>query len=329
MKIEIEPVSPEFERIVSANPEYEMLPYGFGPEADPKDDSRAHGGIFPNPGEGPVWWKEGGFLVWSDIGHSRTMKWAEGEDFSVFREPTNFANGLTRDAQGRLVACEQGLRRVTRIEYDGSVTVIANNYRGMRLNRPNDVVVTSDGATYFTDPGAPAPGHDLDFSGVFRVSPDLGDITLLVRDFTSPNGLTFSPDEKILYLVHARNRQLWAFDVQANGCLNLASRRMLYELESTAPPGVFDGMKTDMEGNVYMAGPGGIWVVAPSGEHLGIIWVREPVHPEILKILPWRDQTVNIGFGQDDWKTLYYTGMGTIGRIQLKVPGVPVPRGAL
>ena len=104
MKIEIEQVSPAFERVVSANPEYEMLPYGFGPEASPEDDSRAHGGIFPNPGEGPVWWKEGGFLVWSDIGHSRTMKWVEGEEFSVFREPTNCANGLTQ-GQARQVGC--------------------------------------------------------------------------------------------------------------------------------------------------------------------------------------------------------------------------------
>ena len=197
----IEQIAPEMEHIGSRDQEVEVLGSGYGGAA--------------GPAEGPLWWKEGGYLLFSDIGNNRRMKWAPGEGVTVFHEPTNNANGLTRDPQGRLIACERGTRHgVTRLEPDGSITVVANRYQDKRLNRPNDVVVKSDGSIYFTDPGAPAPDLELDFSGVYRVSPDLGTITLLVRDFITPNGLAFSPDESVLYIDDSRRRHIRAFDVQ-------------------------------------------------------------------------------------------------------------------
>ena len=155
----IEKVAPELDNVVSPDAEIKELANGFGGDT--------------GPAEGPLWWKEGGYLLFSDIHNSRRMKWETNGNSSVFREPTNQANGLTRDPQGRLLACEHQTRRVTRLEPDGSITVVANSYRGGRLNRPNDVVVKSDGNIYFTDPGFPTPGLDLDFNGVYQVTPDL------------------------------------------------------------------------------------------------------------------------------------------------------------
>ena len=182
----IERNSPDLERIVSIDQEVEEITDGYGGSN--------------GPAEGPLWWHEGEYLLFSDIHNNRRMKWTEEEEASVFQQPTNHANGLTRDLKGRLIACEHSAGRVTRHEADGEVTVVANRYRGQRLNRPNDAVVKSDGSIYFTNPGAPEPGLDLDYSGVYMVSPDLGDITLLARDFLFPNGLAFSPDESVLYI---------------------------------------------------------------------------------------------------------------------------------
>lgn len=229
----------------------------------------------------------------------------------MFQEQTNYANGLTRDTQGRLLACEHGTRRVTRQETVGGITVVANSYRSIRLNRPNDAVVKSDGSIYFTDPGAPAPEVDLDFSGVYRVSPDLGTLTLLVRDFVTPNGLAFSPDESILYINDTRRRHIRAFDMQPNGALALATDRIFCDLNGDRP-GVPDGMKVDVEGNVYCGGSGGIWIMDSSGKHLGTI-----VHGEAT--------TTNLAWGDDDWKTLYFTTWRTLGRVRMKIPGIPVP----
>lgn len=297
----IELIDPELEGIVSTNQSILELGSGYGATA--------------GPAEGPLWWKEGGYLLFSDIGQNRRMKYVPGEGVTVFQENTNYANGLTRDLQGRLVACEHGTRRVTRQEPDGSITVIAYNYRGTRLNRPNDVVVKSDGSIYFTDPGAPSPELDLDVAGVYRVSPDLGNITLLVRDFIVPNGLAFSPDERILYINDTRRRHIRAFDVQPNGTLALASDRVFCELTGERP-GVPDGMKVDVEGNVYCGGAGGIWVIDSAGKHLGTI-----VHEQ--------SATTNLAWGGDDWRTLFFTSRNTLGSIQLKIPGLPVPARAI
>lgn len=297
----IERAASELERMVSLNQRIEELGSGFGGDQ--------------GPAEGPVWWKEAGYLLFSDIGHNRRMKWAPREGVTLFKEPTDYANGLTRDLQGRLIACEHGTRRVTRLEADGSITVVAGSYKGTRLNRPNDVVVKSDGSIYFTDPwtfrDAPPGEWDLDFAGVYRVSPDLGTLTLLVRDFVTPNGLAFSPDESILYINDSRRGHIRAFDMQPNGTLALASDRVFCVLKGERP-GIPDGMKVDVEGNVYCGGSGGIWVLDPSGKHLGTIVHGQPA-------------TTNLAWGGEDWKTLYFTTRNTLGRVQLKIPGIPVP----
>jgi gluconolactonase len=265
--------------------------------------------------EGPVWWREGGYLLFSSIGENRRIKYTPGKGTSVFRENTNGANGLTRDAQGRLVACEGSTRRVTREESDGSITVIANSFQGKRLNKPNDVVVSSDGAVYFTDPWniLPLPEQwDLQSNGVFRVSADRGSIDLLFDHFVLPNGLAFSPDERVLYVNDSRRRQIRAFDVMPNGLVAKQTERVFVELTGSEPGGP-DGMKVDVAGNVYCGGPGGIYVMDPEGKKLGRIVHGQP-------------QTTNMAFGGDDWKTLFFTSRTTLGSVNVKIPGVPVPR---
>jgi len=291
----IERIAPELDRLVSPGEDLEELGQGY------------------LGGEGPIWYQEDQYLVFSDHRNNRRMKWSAPNGVSVFEEPTNNANGHTRDRQGRLIACEMGSRRVTRQESDGSVTVVASSYQGKRLNRPNDVVVRSDGSIYFTDPGAPDPELDLEFSGVYRVSPDLSTISLLVQDFVLPNGLAFSPDESVLYIDDSRRKTLRAFEVQPDGSLALATDRVLCEFTSQLP-GVADGMKLDVEGNIYCAAPGGVWILDPAGLHLGTI-------------LTGAEQTTNCAWGGGDWKTLFITTREQLFRISLNIPGLPVPQG--
>ena len=185
----IEKLAPELDAILATDQPIVEIGRGFGGPAGPT--------------EGPLWWKEGGYLLFSDINASKRMKYTPGQGITVFQEKTNGANGLTRDLQGRLLACEHDSRRVTRQELDGSLTVIANSYQGRRLNRPNDVIVKSDGSIYFTDPWSPAlvrEQWDLTFNGVYRLTPDLGTLTLILDDMVFPNGLAFSPDESVLYV---------------------------------------------------------------------------------------------------------------------------------
>src|SRR5712672_468700 len=199
----IEQLSPELDKIIATSEPIQEIASGFGGDL--------------GPAEGPVWWKEGGYLLFSDIHNNRRMKYTPGQGVSLFKEPTNRANGLTRDLQGRLIACEHDSRRVARQELDGSITVIANSFQGRRLNRPNDVVVKSDGAIYFTDPwslATAAPNQwDLSFNGVYRISSDLGTLTLLADDFLIPNGLAFSPDESVLYIDDSRRGHIRAFNL--------------------------------------------------------------------------------------------------------------------
>ena len=291
----IEMVSPELERIVSKDQDIEELGNGY------------------LIAEGPLWWREEGHLLFNEVRGNRRRKWSPGAGVTLVQEPSNNANGLTRDPQGRLLLCEGGANRVTRVEPDGSITVVASSFQGKRLNRPNDVVAKSDGSIYFTDPGAPDPDLTLDYSGVYRVSPDLGTITLLVRDFALPNGLAFSPDESILYIDDYRGGHIRTFDVQPNGTLNLATDRVFCQLTEPRPitPYGPDGMKVDVEGNVYSTGPGGVWVIDPSGKHLGTILTGA--------------QTTNVAWGGEDWKTLFITTFAALYRIDLNVPGIPVP----
>ena len=297
----IEQLDPGLERIISLDQEPEELGNGYGGDQ--------------GPAEGPLWWHESGYLLFSDIGNNRRMKWDPNEGVSLFQEPTDRANGLTRDRQGRLVACEHSTRRVTRQEPDGSITVVANRYRNFLLNRPNDVVVKSDGSIYFTDPGTHSVESELDFNGVYRVTPDLGAINLLVQDFVTPNGLAFSPDESTLYINDSRRRHIRAFEVAPNGTLAMDTDRVFSDLSGDGP-GVPDGMKVDMEGNVYCGGHDGIWIINSLGKQLGTIGIWEPV-------------ATNVGWGGDDWKTLFFTTKSTLGRVQLNIPGIPVPRGQI
>jgi gluconolactonase len=296
----IEQLAPELEKIISTSEPLQHLADGFG---------GAQG-----PAEGPLWWEEGGYLLFSDIHNNRRMKYQPGSGVSLFLEPTNRANGLTRDLQGRLVACEHDSRRVTRQEADGSITVVANSFQGRRLNRPNDVVVRSDGCIYFTDPwtSPAAPEQwDLQYSGVYRMTPDLGTLSLLADDFVLPNGLAFSPDESVLYINDTRRGHIRAFELLPSGMLAKHTDRVFADLRGPEP-GVPDGMKVDVEGNVYCGGAGGIWVMDPAGKKLGRIVHGAPA-------------TTNLAFGGDDWRTLYITSRNHLGAVKVKIPGIAVP----
>jgi gluconolactonase len=296
----IEQLDPALDKIISTSEPIKELAKGFG------------GNL--GPAEGPLWWKEGGYLLFTDIHNSRRMKYTPGQGATVDLEPTNRANGLTRDLQGRLLSCEHDTRRVTRRELDGSTTVLANSFQGRRLNRPNDVVVKSDGSIYFTDPWTlqtPQEQWDLTFAGVYRLSPDLGTFTLLVGDFIVPNGLAFSPDESSLYVNDSRRGHIRAFDVTPTGVLAKQTDRVFADLRGSEP-GVPDGMKVDVAGNVYCGGAGGIWIMDPTGKKLGRIVHGHPA-------------TTNLAFGGDDWKTLYFTSRTHLGSVNLKIAGLPVP----
>jgi gluconolactonase len=207
--------------------------------------------------EGPVWFGDARSLLWSDIPNNRIMRWDEETGaVSVFRKPSNNANGNTRDRQGRLVTCEHDSRRVTRTEYDGAITVVCDRFDGKRLNSPNDIVVKSDGSIWFTDPMFGILGYyegHLDTSelpmAVYRVDGMSGAVTKLADDIAAPNGLAFSPDEKILYIVESRAepRRLLAYDVVGDGT-RLANRRVFITAEADGTP---DGFRVDIDGNLW------------------------------------------------------------------------------
>ncbi|MBI3515864.1 MAG: SMP-30/gluconolactonase/LRE family protein [Proteobacteria bacterium] len=296
----IEQHDPNLEKIVALDAPIKVLGEGYGGPL--------------GPAEGPLWWKEGGYLLFSDIHNDKRMKYTPGQGVTVFKDGTNRANGLTRDLQGRLLACEHDTRRVTRLELDGSTTVLANSFQGVRLNRPNDIVVKSDGCIYFTDPWTnpqPQQQWDLTFAGVFRLTPDLGTYTLLTDSFVLPNGLAFSPDESVLYINDSRRGHIRAFDLLPNGTLARQTDRVFADLRGPEP-GVPDGMKVDVAGNVYCGGAGGIWIFDPWGKRLGRIVHGQPA-------------TTNIAFGGADWKTLYFTSRTHLGSVNLKIAGLPVP----
>jgi gluconolactonase len=237
--------------------------------------------------EGPVWFSDHDCLYFSDIPNQRMMRYLPGDNsVTTFRNPSNFTNGHTRDRQGRLVSCEHGTRRVTRTEWDGTITVIADSFDGKRLNSPNDVVVASDGAIWFTDPsygimsdyeGYQAP-EEQSCRGVYRVDGQTGEINRVVEDFLQPNGLAFSPDEKLLYIAdsgssHDANarRQIRVFDV-ADG-KRLANGREFAQLDYGVP----DGFRVDNEGWVWTSGGPAVHVFDPQGALAGRIRVPQTV----------------------------------------------------
>ena len=275
--------------------------------------------------EGPVWIKEGGYVLFSDIPRNSIMKWKEGEGLSLFMKPSGFtgvvdygaepgSNGLTLDAQGRLVMCEHGDRRISRLEHNGGKRTLADNYQGKRLNSPNDLVYKSDGDLYFTDPIYGLPGHEkdprreLDFCGIYRLSRD-GRLTLLSREMTLPNGIAFSPDEKTLYVSQSDpGRAIWmAFPVKEDG--TLGKGRVLADVTGQVDklPGLPDGMKVDARGNLFAAGPGGIHVMNAEGKELGRIETGQ--------------RTANCNWGGPDGSVLYIAADSYLCRIQTRTRG--------
>ncbi len=237
--------------------------------------------------EGPVWFGDGRYLLWSDIPNNRILKWEEETGaVSVFRKPSDFSNGNTRDRQGRLVSCQHGERRVVRTEHDGTITVLMDAYQGKRLNSPNDVVVKSDGSVWFTDPAfgilGNYEGHKSEpelAQYVYCFNPDIGDAVVVCDDVLGPNGLAFSPDEKILYVVESRGvptKKILAYDVGADG-RTLTNKRTLIDAEGGSP----DGFRVDIDGNLWcgwgMGSPelDGVHVFAPDGTRIGRISLPE------------------------------------------------------
>lgn len=259
--------------------------------------------------EGPIWFAEKNCLIFSDIPANKMYQLTDQGKVTIFREPSNNSNGLTRDKQGRLIVCEHCTRRVTRTEKDGSITILADNFQGKKLNSPNDIIVKSDGTIYFTDPpfGIKLEQQEQPCQGVYCISPD-GNLTLVADDFERPNGLAFSPDETQLYLDDSSGHHLRVFDVQRDG--KLLNSRIFYDMK-TNKSGCPDGLKIDIQGNIYCTGGGGIWVFDPSGNHLGTI-----VTPET---------PANCNWGDEDWQTLYITAQTSIYKIRVNIPGISLP----
>jgi gluconolactonase len=241
--------------------------------------------------EGPVWFGDGRYLLWSDIPNNRMLRWDEQTGaVSIFRSPSNYSNGNTRDRQGRLITCEHATRRLTRTEHDGRITVLIDRFEGKRLNAPNDVVVRSDGSIWFTDPGYGIlmnyEGEQAEFElprRVYRLDPQTGHATVVADDFDRPNGLCFSPDEKLLYIVdtgvsHTPDgpSHIRVFDVSDDR--KLRNGRVFFDMK----PGSADGIRTDRDGNLWVAagwggaGYDGVHCFTPDGELIGKIQLPEP-----------------------------------------------------
>ena len=274
--------------------------------------------------EGPVWDREGGYLLFSDPNNNLIYRWSPDGEVSVYRSHSGYtgfnvgeygqpgSNGLTLDREGRLTINEHGNRRVTRLEKNGVLTVLADRYQGKRLNSPNDLVYRSDGALYFTDPpfGLPKffedPRKELPFSGVFCLIN--GELKLVSTDLDGPNGLAFSPDEKFLYVDNweIKRKIIMRYEVRPDG--SLSNGKVFFD--ATAEPGedAWDGMKVDQEGNLYLSGPGGLWIISAEGKHLGTI--AGPEHPH------------NMAWGDEDGKTLYLCARTGLYRIRFKIAGI-------
>ena len=274
--------------------------------------------------EGPVWDREGGYLLFSDPNNNLIYRWTPGGEVSVYRTHSGYtganigeygqpgSNGLTLDKQGRLTINEHGNRRVTRLEKNGVLTVLADRYEGKRLNSPNDLVYKSDGALYFTDPpfGLPKffddPRKELPYSGVFCLID--GKVKLVSTDFSGPNGLAFSPDEKYLYVDNwdLKKKTIIRYEVQPDG--TLLNGKVFFDATDEPGEDAWDGMKVDQLGNLYLSGPGGLWIVSPAGKHLGTI--IGPEHPH------------NMAWGDEDGKTLYLCAQTGLYRVRFNIPGI-------
>lgn len=267
--------------------------------------------------EGPVWFGDANCLLFSDIPNNRIMRWSPETGISIYREPSSFSNGHTRDRQGRLISCEHGSRQVTRTEHDGSLTVIADQFDGKRLNSPNDVVVKSDGTIWFSDPHY---GIMTNYEGykseqelscnVYRVDPKNGNIQAVITDMNCPNGLAFSADEKQLYVadtgrIFSDDEQLIkVYEVDGSACEN---GRDFFKIE----PGCADGIRFDSDGNLWSSAADGVHCISPDGVLLGKILVPETVS--------------NICFGGRSKHQLFITATTSIYTIHLNRQGIQQP----
>lgn len=266
--------------------------------------------------EGPLYRVAESLLLFSDIPGDCIYALGRGGTVAKWRSPSHNSNGLAADGEGRLLACEHGTRRVTRTGADGAVEVLADRYRGKRLNSPNDLVVKSDGAVCFTDPpyGIRPEEQEQPMQGLFRIPPEGGEPELLADDFVRPNGLAFSPDESVLYVDDSApdRRHVRLFAVAADG--SLSGGRIFADLNRAGDAkGTTDGMKVDREGNIYCTGPGGVWLFTPEGDHLGTV------------VLP--EQPSNCAWGDGDLRTLYVTAETSVYRVRALVGGAPGPAG--
>ena len=304
----IDRLDPAFDAIVPAGAKIEKLADGF------------------DWVEGPVWRRNRGYLLFSDIPKNTVYKWKDGEGISVFMRPAGYTgstpqgreigtNGLTVDAQGRLVVADHGDRLIARVnDTTFTRTVLVDRYEGKRFNSPNDLIYRANGDLYFTDPPYGLfklnddPNKELPFNGIYRLTPS-GTLTLLARDLTFPNGIALSPDGNTLYvaLSDAANPYIYAYDIQGDG--TVANRRIFFDagpLVAKKLAGALDGMKVDAKGNVFATAPGGIVVLSPQGKHLGTIYAG--------------DVTANCAFG-DDGSTLYMTSNHALMRVRTTTKG--------
>jgi len=270
--------------------------------------------------EGPVWNAEGRFLLFSDMPGDVRRKWSEQGGVEEVMRPSNKCNGLVYDAQGNLLVCEHVTSSLVRESPDGGRETIATHYAGKELNSPNDVITRSDGSIYFSDPWygrMPVFGlereRDLGFQGVYRIAPGGGEPELVISEdeFEQPNGVCFSPDESLLYINDTPRAHIKVYDVEPDG--SLSNGRMFFEGigSGVIEEGIPDGMKCDEQGNIWVTGPGGVWVISPEGEHLGVISVPENVG--------------NLTWGDDDWRTLYMPSSTSLYRIRTKVASARLP----
>jgi gluconolactonase len=308
----IERMDPRFDQLIARDAVLERIAVGF------------------DWAEGPVWIKDGGYLLCSDIPKNSVIKWQEGKGKSVFLKPSGYtgtsdrlkepgSNGLLVDPEGRLILCEHGDRRVARLEKDGTKTTLADHYDGKRLNSPNDGAFKSNGDLYFTDPPYGLmvkdmdgfPGQELDFCGIYRISKS-GELTLLTKEMTKPNGIAFSPDEKTLYVANSDpEKAVWmAFPVKDDG--TLGEGRVFFDSTKWVKTrkGLPDGMKVDRDGNLFATGPGGVFVFSPDGAQLGLIATGVA--------------TANCGWG-DDGTVLYVCADKSLCRIRTKTKGARWP----
>ena len=273
--------------------------------------------------EGPIWNHADGFLLFSDMPGDVRRRWSESGGVEEVMNPSNKGNGMVYDAEGNLLVCEHVTSSLVRERPDGTRETLATHYKGKELNSPNDVCVRSDGTIYFSDPWyGRMPGfglerdRDLGFQGVYMLRPgfapgDEPELAVAEDEFEMPNGLCFSPDESLMYINDTPRAHIKVFDVAADG--SLSNGRMFFENigSGVIEEGIPDGMKIDERGNVWVTGPRGVWVISPEGEHLGVVEVPE--------------NTGNMTWGDEDWKSLYIPSSTSLYRIRTKVGPARLP----